>query len=206
MNDDFYSNLVVILKDFFLVLGIALLCFSLVIGVLMIIRPALIVSLNKKGGSSFSLRRTTRVLEIPNYIDSMFYHHHRIVGCIISLTSAYMLYYFTRVYDAAVVADFMAGSKYTGVAEIIAVAVRLVLLLTGLASLLIGVIMFIRPSLLKGFESWSNHWISTRKAAKPLVMERDQVNQLVYKYPRLVGFIIATLSLYSAIGLIMIYI
>lgn len=206
MNNNFYENLVIILKDFSLVLGIALLLFSLVVGVLMVIKPAMITRLNQKGSSAFSFRRSTRVLEIPNYVDHAFYHHHRIVGLIITLTSAYILYYFTQVYDAAVIGDIVAGSKYAGIIEILASSVRLFLLFTGLATLVIGLIMIIRPSLLKGFEAWANHWISTRQAAKPLAMERDQVNQLVYKYPRLVGIIIISLSLYAATGLIMIYI
>ena len=206
MNDNFYNNLMLVLKDFSLVLGISLLLLSLVAGVLMVFRPSLIISLNKKSGSSFSFRRSTRVLEIPNYVDHAFYHHHRIVGLVITLTSAYVLYYFTQVYHAAIITDFMAGSKYTDIVEILAASVRLFLLWTGLATLVIGVIIFVRPSLLKGIETWSNRWISTRQATKSLAVERDQVNQLVYKYPRLVGIIIISLSLYAATGLIMIYI
>lgn len=206
MSENFYTNLVIILRDFFLVLGIALLLLSLVVGVLLIIKPSIITSLNKKGSSSFSLRRSTRVLEIPNYIDHAFYRHHRIVGIIIMLTSVYMLYYFTQVYDAGVISNFMLASRYAVIVDILAHAMQLILLAAALATLVIGIIMLIRPSLLKGFEAWANRWISTRQAAKPLAIERQQVNQLVYKYPRLVGIIITTLALYAAIGLIMIYI
>lgn len=206
MSDNFYTNLILILKDFSIVLGIALLLLSLVVGVLMVFKPALVSNLNKKGGSSFSFRRSTRVLEIPNIIDHAFYHHHKIVGPVVAITSAYMLYYFTQVYDADVISSFMGNSKYAGIAEGLAYALRLFMLLTSVATLVIGVIMSIRPSLLKGFEAWSNRWISTRQAAKPLAVERDQLNQLVFKYPRLVGIIIISLSLYAAIGLIMVYI
>lgn len=206
MNDNFINNLVPILKDFALVLGIALLLLSLVVGVLMVFRPTLITSLNKSSGSSFSLRRSTRVLEIPNFVDHVFYHHHKIVGFVITLVSAYMLYYFALLYDAAIITKIMAGSRYAAIGEIVAAATRLFLLLTGVVTLVIGLIMLIRPSLMKGFEAWCNRWISTRQMSKPLASERDQVNQLVYKYPRLVGIIIISLSLYAASGLIMIYI
>lgn len=206
MSDAFYNNLGIILRDFSLVLGIVLLLLSLVVGVMMVFKPDLVASLNKRGSSGFSFRRSTRVLEIPNYVDHIFYRHHRLVGVVITFTSLYMLYYFALIYDSAVILSVMAGSKYAGVVELIAHAIRVVLLLAGVVTLVIGVIMIIRPSLLKGFEAWSNRWISTRQAAKPLVEERNQLNQLVNKYPRLVGIIIITLSLYAANGLIMIYI
>lgn len=206
MTDNFYSDLMLILKDFSLVLGIAFFSLSLVVGVLMVLKPSIVASLNKKGGSSFSFRRSSRVLEIPNFVDHAFYHHHKIVGPIIIIASLYIFYYFTQVYDADAISRLVAGSKYAGVVEILVSAMQVFLLLTCVVTLVIGVIMFIRPSLLKGFEGWANRWISTRQAAKPLSTERDQVNQLAYKYPRLVGIFIILLSLYAAIRLIMIYI
>lgn len=205
MSENFNNTLVLILKDFSLVLGIALLFLSLVVGVLMVFRPSVIINMNKKAGSSFSFRLSMRVLDVPRYIDHAFYRYHKIIGVIVAVTSIYILHYFTQVYDAATISRFMAGSKYLGITEILTNATRLFLLLTGVITLVIGVIMFIRPSQLKGFEAWCNRWISTRVAAKPLVIERDQVNQLAYKYPRLVGIMIILLSLYAAIRLIMIY-
>lgn len=206
MSDNFYNILMLILKDFSLVLGIVLLLLSLVVGVLMVFKPSVIINMNKKSSFSFGVGRSMRVLDMPRYVDHAFYRHHKIIGVIVAGTSIYILHYFTQVYDAAAISSYMAGSKYSGVIESIVSAMRLFLLLTGTVTLAIGVLMIIRPSLLKGIEGWSNRWVSTRLEAKPLYTDRDQVNQLVYKYPRLVGIIIISLSLYAAIGLIMIYI
>ena len=206
MSENFYNTLFLILKDFSLVLGIVLTFISQVVGVLLVLKPSVIINLNKKAGSSFSFRLSLRALDIPRYVDRVFYRHHKIIGVIVTLTSIYILYYFTRVFDAGAISSFMAGSEYSGLAEIIAKALQLFLLLTCVATLIIGVIMYIRPSLLKGFEAWSNRWISTPEAAKALFVERDQANQLAFKYPRLVGIVIISLSLYIAIGLIIIYI
>lgn len=206
MSNEISNNLAIILTDFFLVLGVALLILSLAVGIMLVLKPAVIINMNKQVNSTVSLRKSMRALEFPNFIDHVFYRHHRIIGALVSVVSVYMLYYFIKVFDVGVMTGFMASSSYTGVVEILANAMRLFLLMTSVATLVIGIFMFFRPSMLKGFESWSNRWISTRKAAKPLAVERDQVNQLVYKYPRIVGIFIITLSLYAVIGLFMIYI
>lgn len=206
MSDTSYNELMLLLRDFLLVLGFALFALSFVVGVLMVIKPSIVNRLNKSGGSSFSFRRSSRLLEIPNFVDHVFYHHHKIIGPIIVITALYVMYYFTQVYDANVVSRLMEGSKHAIAAEIVAAGTQIFLLLTSAVILVIGIIMFFRPSLLKGFEAWANQWISTRQAAKPLSTSRDQVNQLAYKYPRLVGITIILLSLYATFGLIMIYI
>jgi hypothetical protein len=71
--------------------------------------------------------------------------------------------------------------------------------------ILLGVAIFFRPSQLKNVEAWANRWISTRKATRPLSLDRDQMNQLVYKYPRFSGFLIALLSIYASVLLYLVY-
>jgi hypothetical protein len=71
--------------------------------------------------------------------------------------------------------------------------------------LLLGIAIFIRPSLIKIVEVWANRWISTRQATRSLSVERDQVNQLVYQYPRFVGGIIVFLSVYACLLLYLVY-
>ena len=100
----------------------------------------------------------------------------------------------------------MAVDGYDEVFATLFDAIRITMLLTGVVSLVIGVIVFIRPSRLKAFESWSNHWVSTRRASRSLAQDKDQINQLAYKNPKLVGIIIACLSIYAAVGLFLIYI
>lgn len=206
MSENFYNTLFLILRDFSLVLGATLVFVSLVVGVLLVFKPSVVINWNKKAGSTFSFRLSLRALDIPRYIDRVFYRHHKIIGTIVVFTSIYILYYFTQVFDAGVISSFMAGSAYLGFAEIIAKALQLFLLLTCVATLVIGIIMFIRPSLLKGFEDWSNRWISTPEVTKALFVERDHADQLAFRYPRLVGMAIILLSLYIAIGLIVLYI
>jgi len=195
-----------ILTQFLFITGLVMLLFSLVIGMLMLVRPSAIIGLNKQASTMFSLRRSTKVLETPRYIDHAFYNHHQILGTIVTLTSAYVLYYFSLVFDADIITGSMAHDGYDDVFSVLLNAIQITMLITGVVSLVIGVIVFIRPSRLKTFETWSNHWVSTRRATRSLAEDKDQINQMAYRNPKLVGIIFVCLSIYAAIGLFMIYI
>ena len=113
MNDNTYNILLMILKDFVFFTAFALFLISLVIGLLLLLRPSLIIQLNEQVSKKFSLRRATRLLEVPNKIDHMFYRHHRILGIIVTLTSVYVLYYFIAVYDAVLITDYIKNEGIT---------------------------------------------------------------------------------------------
>jgi hypothetical protein len=204
--NDVSQILLPMLNQFLFIMGFVLLLFSLVVGLLLLFRPTVVVAMNQWASEMFSLRRSTKALETPRYVDRAFYNHHKILGVIVSLTSAYVLYYFSTVYDTSLITGSMQHDGYDDIYGVLYDAIRIIMLLTGMSSLMIGVIVFIRPSKLKAFESWSNHWVSTRRAARPLAKEQDQINQLVYKNPRLVGIFFVCLSIYAASGLFLIYI
>ncbi len=205
MNEITYNMLFVLLKDFALVVAIALFLVSLIIGLLLLVKPSIIIRFNSQVAKKFSLRRATKFIEVPNDVDHMFYRHHRILGIIVTLTSAYVLYYFIAIYDASIIADYLKSSSYAIAYDILINTVRLFMLISSMAILLIGVAIFIRPSQIKFLENWANHWISTRQSTRSLSVEHDQVNQLAYKYPRLTGLIIVVLSLYASIFLFFVY-
>ena len=205
MNENTYNMLLPLLKDFAFFTSFTLFFISLIAGLLLLLRPSIIIQLNTRVNKKFSLRRATKFIEVPNQVDHLFYKHHRILGMIVTLTSAYVLYYFLVIYDAAIIGDFLKSSSYAFVYDIVINAGRLFMLICSAIILLLGVAIFIRPSQLKVIESWANHWVSTRKHTQSLAIEHNQVNQLAYKYPRLAGLIIVTLSLYASIFLFIVY-
>jgi len=205
MNETTYNMLLLLLKDFAFFISFALFFISLIVGLLLLLKPSIIIQFNSRVDKKFSLRRATKFIEVPNQVDHLFYKHHRILGVVVTLTSAYVLYYFLVIYDAAIIADFLQGSRYAFVFDIVINAGRLFMLICGAVIVLLGVAIFIRPSQLKVVESWANHWVSTRKQAQPLSAEHNSVNQLAYKYPRLTGLIIVILSLYASIFLFLAY-
>lgn len=205
MNENTYNIFLPVLKEFAFFTSFTLFIVSLIIGLILLLQPSIIFRVNSRVDKKYSLRRMSKFIEVPNNVDHMFYRHHRILGIIVTLTSAYVLYYFLAVYDAAIVADFLKGSSYAFLYDILINASRLFMLICSAIIVLLGVAIFIRPSQLKTVEGWANHWISTRKPAHPLSVEHDQVNQLAYKYPRLTGLIVVILSLYAFTFLFFVY-
>jgi hypothetical protein len=205
MNENTYNIFIFLLKDFAFFTAFTLFFISLVVGLLLLLRPSIVLRLNSRVAKKFSLRRMSKVIEVPNHVDYLFYRHHRILGIIVSLVSAYVLYYFLVIYDPVVLADAVKAYRYAFVYEIVINAGRLFMLISATVILLLGVAIFIRPSQLKSVEQWANHWVSTRKSAQSLSVEHDQLNQLAFKYPRLTGSIIFLLSLYAAIFLFFVY-
>lgn len=205
MNESSYNMLLLLLKDFAFIAAFALFFISLIVGLLLLLRPSFIIQLNHRVDKKFSLRRATKFIEVPYPVDHLFYKHHRILGVVVTLTSAYVLYYFLAIYDAEIIADFLQASSYAFVYDILINAGRLFMLICSSLIVLLGVTIFIRPSQLKIVEKWANHWVSTRKPAQLLSVEHHPVNRLAYNYPRLTGIIIIILSLYASIFLFLAY-
>ncbi len=205
MNETNYNMLLLILKEFAFIAAFALFFISLIVGLLLLLRPSFIIQLNDRMDKKFSLRRATKFIEVPHPVDHLFYKYHRILGVIVTLTSAYVLYYFLAIYDAEIIADFLQASSYGFVYDILINAGRLFMLICSSVIVLLGVAIFIRPSQLKTIENWANHWVSTRKPARSLSVAHNPVNRLAYNYPRLTGLIIIILSLYASIFLFLAY-
>lgn len=205
MNTNSDRMIMTFIEELSFLAGFGLLMLALIVGLLLLVRPAVIMRLNTRLGKSFSMRHATKFLEAPKTIDQLFYRHHIIMGIVVSLTSAYVLYYFSLVYDPTVIAEYAKSSANATAINILSNALRVFMLICSAVILGLGIAVVFRPSQLKCIELWANHWISTRQLARPLSTEKDQINQLAYKYPHLVGLIIVLVSLYAGSRLLLLY-
>ena len=204
MNDTYIKTLGDISNDFIHIFTLLVLALSLVIGLLLILKPALVIQWNNHFQKKYSMRQQTKVLEEQRNYDRLFYRYHRIVGALITLTSAYIFYYFTMVFETDMFSMIMPGYNIS-ILAIMADWLRVMMLFVSTLTLIIGITIFLRPSSLKSFEAWANRWISTRQAARPLAKEYKKLDQIVLSHPRIVGFAVVILSIYSVISLILIY-
>jgi hypothetical protein len=205
MNENIYMTLSPLISEFAYLVGFGLFFISFLVGLMLMVRPDIIVRLNQRVGKKFSLRRSTKVLEMPTNIDRLFYRHHRIIGAIVTLVAGYVLYFFIIGYNAADISEMLKTYNHGAILDLMISSLRLLMQLCSAIIILLGVAIFFRPSQLKNVEAWANRWISTRKATRPLSLDRDQMNQLVYKYPRFSGFLIALLSIYASVLLYLVY-
>jgi len=205
MKEHTYSTLLPLIKEFAYFIGFGMFFVSFLVGLMLIVRPDIIVRLNQGVGKKFSFRRSTKILEIPTNIDRLFYRHHRIIGAGVTLLAGYVLYYFSFGYNAVAVSEILKTYNHGDIIDMVISSLRLFMQVCCAVILLLGVAIFYRPSQLKKVEAWANRWISTRKATRPLSLDRDQMNQLVYKYPRFSGLLIAILSIYASVLLFLVY-
>ena len=204
MNDLYIKTLLDIAYDFLHVLALLALVFCLIIGVILIVKPMLVIQWNNRFQKTYSMRQQTKVLEQTLNLDRIFYRYHRFVGSLVAVISAYIFYYFSIVFELDMLAIIFPGYSTT-ILVIFADWLRIMMLLVSILTFIIGTTILFRPSALKSLEAWANRWISTRQATRALTVNYQNFDQLLLSYPRLLGVAVVILSIYSVISLILIY-
>ena len=195
------ESLVIEVALLVLIVGLVI---GLLVGLLALISPARAVVLTDVLSRRHSMRQSTRMLEVPISTERFFYRHHRVFGTIIVLGAAIILWYLGARFDAELLARSLAGSSQRIAAEILVETFQLVMWIGAGFSLLVGVVVFLRPSLLKGFEARANEWVSTRQASRGLTKDHPGLDRLFQAYPRAVGLVMTLGSLLGLVGLLMI--
>jgi hypothetical protein len=172
--------------------------FTLIIGLILLVAPQRLIAQEQRLNRWISLRRSLKPLEQPRNVDAMLYRLHRPLGLFILLSCTYILYQLAFHYDARAIAQLFAGRNTTDpVSEWLAQSLLLIGLLLNLLLILLGALLALQPSRLKGFESWANRWVSTRRGTQTLDRLYTPLNGLVKHYPRLLGGAILIFSLNS---------
>lgn len=172
--------------------------FALLLGLLFILAPEKANRFSQRNNRWLSLRRSTRALEIPRSVDGQIYHHHRLIGLFIILSCAYILYRLGFDYQH----ELAVSALTTTVATVQTTSWLLESLLwfitpAAILFLFIGAAIAVKPSCLKGLESLSNRWFSTRKAMQPIEKSNLSVDIWVQKHPRLFGSAICIAAIYN---------
>lgn len=196
-GNDLYYFFLPAFRDFSLLLGWVLLLVSLLVGLVMVVKPQLIDRLNSVASTDFSFRRATRVFDTPNYIERMIYRHHRLTGIFMLATSAYVSFSLLSVLNVNRWLMFFSSNKNNVIVEIALQTGWLFILMISVFAMVISVILFVRPSVLKGFEGWCNQWVSTRQMTRSLGEYDNRVNLMAEKYPRVAGIMIVVASAYA---------
>lgn len=180
-------------------LAIFLLIFSglgLLLGVLLVLKPHAFVPLNQLASRWVSMRYVSRFLDKTFSIERWFYRHHRVMGIAVTLGASYFLYYFFITYNKAQV--LLHLSRYLSVILLDELLDALLLWakIGGVVVWVMGVIILLRPSLLRGLEKKSNRWVSVRRATKVLDVPRVGVDDWVVQHARITGYFLLFASLY----------
>lgn len=180
---------------------------GLIVGIWLAVWPAHFFLVTGGLNRWTSARRALKIWETPLRWEQFFYRYHRFFGIVIVLATGWTLYYFIRLYSAAQVLSLMQHNP--------GIRSSWVLLLNGtvwvirtasLLAMLIGLVVLMRPSLLKQFEAKSNTWVSTRKMMRPLEQSYPMADSFANRHPRAAGLIIVVISCYALISLTLMFV
>lgn len=166
---------------------------TFVVGLMMFIAPDKIHALAARLDVSISTDEFFGKLDSTKYIDRYVYKYHYIFGLFIVVGAVYTIFMLAPI-----------QGEYRTLPEIINPAISnwlydaLVLILFLFCSfvILIGFVLFFRPSAMKAFEAKMNTWKETSHLTTPLDKQRYLEQQKPLKYPKLYGFIVASGSLF----------
>lgn len=171
-----------------------------VVSLMMIYRPALFERINRVANFWVSTRRIERSLEASICLEQWFYRHHRLLGMMVCLGAGYVFVYFGALFDKAHALPHLAAHLSVRLPlqllEGLLDAFVLVSLTGAAASLFVGLLLWRRPSLLRGLEGKTNQWVSTRRGTKCFDVAHEHVDAFVLKHDQRAGWLLLLGSLY----------
>ena len=167
---------------------------ALAFGLGLIFAPNLTLKFNEKINTRISLREKTKAIETPIKSEPFFYKHAKVSGIILITGSLFVLYTLAT-FNASGLIPHLPKSISPPAWDWIIQSGQIFFFITCSFILLFGLIVLIRPSLVKNFEQAANHWISTRQHLSKMSDDINTANKLVNTYPRAFGSFITVFAL-----------
>lgn len=167
---------------------------GLILGLGLIFAPTLTLKLNEKINTRISLREQTKSIETPIRSEPFFYKHSKISGLILIIGSAFVLYTLAT-FNPYTLIPHLPKSISPPAWDWIIQAGQIFFVITCAFILIFGLIVLIRPSMVKNFEQAANYWVSTRQRFSTMSNDINLVNKLVNTYPRVFGSFITLFAL-----------
>jgi hypothetical protein len=193
-----------ILIDVFWTLAYIGIVVALVAGLMLAFAPAQALRFAEHLNREFSFGWLRRLLDEPRRADPFFYRHHYIVGVVLIAATLYFYWAYATSMDAAALAAIYAGQLPAVVLDILAGVLMTVLVIGNGLGFALGVVMLVRPSLLKPLETHANAWTDTDRASDKLNRRDNRPEGMAHRYPRRLGVIILVATVYiGAVALFM---
>lgn len=168
-----------------LVLGLVL---AFGVGVMLLARPQALFALNQRLSRWVDTRGVFSVLDQPRHLERYFYRHHRILGAAIMLGASYVLWQWAFHYDRHEIVALLGRRWVASGLDWIAPALEVALVGLHAAILVVGVLIFFRPSLLKGVERTANRWQEPKTSTLDAMV--DGVDDAFEGHPRVSGLLL----------------
>lgn len=156
---------------------------ALIFGLALIFMPATALKLNAKSNN--------------NLIKSepFFYRHAKVNGSILILGSLFIFYTLVT-FNFNMLIPYLPGQISPSVCKWLSQAGQLFFYIGSAFILVFGLIVFIRPSLMKNIETIANRWLSIPPIFSFLSTNRKPGNQWLSAYPRILGLFFTLFALF----------
>lgn len=168
-----------------LVLGLLL---ALFVGVMLLARPEALFRLNQRLSRWVDTGGVFAVLDQPRHLERYFYRHHRILGAAIMLGASYVLWRWAFQYERDELLALLGRRWLAAGLDWVVPALEVALVGLHVAILAVGVVIFFRPSLLKGVERTANRWQEPKTGTLDSVVEG--VDDAFEGHPRVSGLLL----------------
>ena len=175
---------------------------GIAVSLLLIFKPHFIARVNRVANRWVSMRFISRWMDRSIRIERWCYRHHRPLGMLLTLGATYILVYFGWRFDkSTALHSFSSLVQNKLLLDALLQALVLFELIGGVFALLIGLVIWLRPSLLRGVEKASNQWLSLRHATEVLDVQHDQVSLFVERHAQRVGWLLLAGSSYLSVAM-----
>jgi hypothetical protein len=173
---------------------------ALLVGALLLARPRALFALNAWLSRWVDTRRAFGMLDEPHHLERFFYRHHRILGALIVAGAGYVLWRWAFYYQRADLVALLGARWLSRGLDWLPGALETALVTLHGAILMIGVLVFFRPSLLKGFERTANHW-QPGLATTPLDTVVGNLDGAFEGHPRVSGLLLVVSAFWCLLAL-----
>lgn len=184
---------------FFMLAGI----FSFIVGVGLALRSTRMLRFIRFMNQGFSVRKLTRPLTAPHFVEPGLLRHRRLLGSSFILGAAASIYLLWDV-DPDVFRPVFNGSFASEEAEVLAAYTKAFLLVGNAACMVVGLLVLFFPRLLSRIEAYTDKWYTLRKQMRPLTdMQVIEVDHWVLAHPTVSGVTLSIMSLVLSVSMYM---
>ena len=138
-------------------------------------------------------------MEKRHTTERFLYRHHRSFGVLLLAGGIFTLYVMSGSRWGRNLTTAFSLSEWAWLASDLT---TVLMVMNGILATVLGILMFIRPSLLRGVEAQLNRWIATENELKPLDAVHDAPDRFASRHVRLVAVLIVIGSLYALMVLV----
>ena len=179
-----------------LLLGAAL---GLLVGIMLLIDSQRVLRWNAYLNRWISTGESLRVLDQPHDINRIVYRRHRIVGVVVLAAALYAVDGLVFNIQTRPVVHIFRDLANPGTLQLFADSARWFLVAGNVLAFLVGMILVLRPSLLKGVEGWTDREYAG--SDQPLDAPRYQLDEWVRAHPWVAGVLAAGGGLFVVFSL-----